>query len=134
MLKYTSEMAEDLMANKVDKSYVISDVYGTITVDSCQRKISSEVLECYKFSKYVVDPNKVRFRKKVRIFPFVLVFIKRLQIKSTDIISTSENISSKRQLQKLNNLPKNTNIRRVHFRKMVFCTTKGNTSKDKCNL
>ena len=52
-------MAEDLMANKVDKSYVISDVYETITVDSCQRKISSEVLEFYKFSKYVLDPNKV---------------------------------------------------------------------------
>ena len=52
-------MAEDLMANKVDKPYVISDVYETITVDSCQRKISSGVLEFYKFSKYVLDPNKV---------------------------------------------------------------------------
>ena len=58
-------MAEDLMANKVDKPYVISDVYETITVDSCQRKISSEVLEFYKFSKYVLDPNKVWFTKKL---------------------------------------------------------------------
>ena len=33
-----------LMANKVDKSYLISDVYETIAVDSYQRKIPSKVL------------------------------------------------------------------------------------------
>ena len=33
-------------------------------------------------------------------------------------------ISSRRQLQKLKNLSKGINIRRFHFRKMVFCTTK----------
>ena len=32
------------MANKVDKSYWISDVYETIAVDSYQRKIPSKVL------------------------------------------------------------------------------------------
>ena len=48
-------MAEYLTANKVDKSYLINNVYETIALDSCQRKIQSEVLECYKFSKYVVD-------------------------------------------------------------------------------
>ena len=53
ILKYSSEMAKDLMANKVDKSYLISDVYERIAVDIYQRKISSEVLECFKFSKYV---------------------------------------------------------------------------------
>ena len=35
LLKYNSEMAEGLMANKVDKSYLISDV------DNYQRKIPS---------------------------------------------------------------------------------------------
>ena len=69
------------MANKVDKSYLISDVYHTIAVDSSQKKIPSEVLECYKFSKYVVDPNKSRFKKVIRIFAFVLRFIKKLQKK-----------------------------------------------------
>ena len=42
-------MAEGLMANEVDQSYLISDVYETIAVDSYQRKIPSEVLKCYKF-------------------------------------------------------------------------------------
>ena len=61
---------------------MISDVYETITVDSYQRKIPSEVLECYKISKDVVDPNKARFKKVVRIFAFVRRFIKKLQKKS----------------------------------------------------
>ena len=58
-----------------------TDVYETIAVDSYKRKIPNEVLECYKCSKYVVDPNKARFKKVVRIFVFVLIFIKRLQKK-----------------------------------------------------
>ena len=66
------------MANKVDWSCLISDVYETVAVDSYQRKIPSEVLECYKFFKYVVDPSKPRFNKVVRIFAFVLRFIKKL--------------------------------------------------------
>ena len=77
LLKYSSEMAEGLMAKKVDKPYLISGV------DNYQRKIPSEVLECYKFSKYVMDPNKARFKKVVRIFAFMLRFIKKLQKKST---------------------------------------------------
>ena len=81
ILKYSSEMAKGLMANKGDKSYLISDVYETIAVDSYQRKIPSEVLECYKFSKYVVDPNKAKLKNVVRIFAFVLRFIKELQTK-----------------------------------------------------
>ena len=44
ILKYSSEMAKGLMANKGDKSYLISDVYETIAVDSYQRKIPSKVL------------------------------------------------------------------------------------------
>ena len=79
ILKYSSEMAKGLMDNKGDKSYLISDVYETIAVDSYQRKIPSEVLECYEFSKYVVDPNKARFKKVVRILAFVLRLIKKLQ-------------------------------------------------------
>ena len=33
-LKCSSEMAEGLMVNKVDKSYLISDIYESIAVDS----------------------------------------------------------------------------------------------------
>ena len=61
---------------------MISDAYETIVVDSYQRKIPSEVLEYYKFSKHVVDPNKAWFKKVVRIFAFVLRFINKLQKKS----------------------------------------------------
>ena len=69
-------MAEDLTASKVDKSYFISDVA------KYQRKIPSKVMECYKFPKFLVDPNKARFKKVVGIFAFALRFIKKLQKKS----------------------------------------------------
>ena len=75
-------MAKGLVDNKVDKSQLISDAYETIVVDSYQRKIPSEVLEYYKFSKHVVDPNKAWFKKVVRIFAFVLRFVNKLQKKS----------------------------------------------------
>ena len=35
----------------------------------------------YKFPKYVVDPNKARFKKVVGIFAFVLRLFKKLQMK-----------------------------------------------------
>ena len=81
ILKYSSEKANGMMHNKVDKSYFMSDVYETMAVYSYQRKIPSEVSACYKFSKYVVDSNKARFKKVVIIFAFVLRFIKKLQKK-----------------------------------------------------
>ena len=79
--KYSSGKVELLMANKVNKSYLITDVYEANAVDSFQTKIPSKVLECYKFSKSVVDPNKARFKKVVRIFAFVLRFIKKLHLR-----------------------------------------------------
>ena len=45
---------------------MINDVYETIAVDSYQRKIPSEVLECYTFSKYVADPSKAWFQNGVQ--------------------------------------------------------------------
>ena len=61
--------------------YLISDVYEKIAADSYQRKIPSEVLDCYKFSIYVVGPNKAMFKKLVRIFAFVFRLIKKLEKK-----------------------------------------------------
>ena len=40
LLKYSSEMVEGLMPNKVVKSYMIA-VYETIAIGSCQMKIPS---------------------------------------------------------------------------------------------
>ena len=36
----------------------------------------------YKFSNYVLDPNKFRFRKVVRVLGLVLLFIKKLRKKT----------------------------------------------------
>ena len=128
-------MAKGLMANKVDKSYLISDVYETIAVDSYQRKIPSEVLKCYKFSKYVVDPNKARFKKVVRIFAFVLRFIKKLQRKSKigqpsiaqktsysgilidEEITTSENYFFKRATLEVKEFVKENEYQKISFQK-----------------
>ena len=134
-LKYSSNMAKGLMTNKVDKSYLISGVYKTIAVDSYQRKIPSEVLECHKFSKYVVDPNKARFKKVVRIFAFVLRFIKKLQMKykicqlsiaqntrysgilSDEEITASENYFFKKATSEVKEFVKENAYQKVSFQK-----------------
>ena len=45
--------------------------------------------ERYKFSRYVVDPNKFRFKKVVRIVGLVLLFIKNLHLSVGKISSFS---------------------------------------------
>ena len=50
-------------------SYTQSSVYGVVP---------SEVGERYKFSNYLINPNKYRFRKVVRILAFVHLFLKKL--------------------------------------------------------
>ena len=47
-----------------------------------QKIIPHEVTECYKFSSYLLDPNKHRFRTLVKIMAFVLKFIKLVKTKS----------------------------------------------------
>lgn len=102
LLKCSSEIIEGLITNKDDKTYTVTDVYETITLDGCQKKTPNEVLECYKFSKYVLDPNRARFNKFINIFAFVIRFMKRLQprtlqktsyrgVSSDEDISASEN-------------------------------------------
>ena len=59
------------MKYKADKSYILTD-FCESTVDKNQIKVPNEVLESYKFSKYLVDPNKARSKKVVRVFLFVL--------------------------------------------------------------
>lgn len=71
LLKYSLEVTEDLMKYKAGKSYILTDVCES-TVDKNQIKVPNEVLESYKFSKYLVDPNKPRPKKVVRVFLFVL--------------------------------------------------------------
>ena len=143
LLKYSSEMPEGLMANKVDKSYLISDVYETIAVDNYQRKIPSELLECYKFSKYVVNPNKARFKKVVRIFGFMLRFIIKLQkelticqpsiaqetsypgIMTDEEISASENYFFKKAHSEVKEFVKENEYQMISFQKYGVLYYKG---------
>ena len=48
-----------------------------------QKIIPHEVTEYYKFSSYLLDPNKHRFRTEVRIMAFALKFIKLVKTKSS---------------------------------------------------
>ena len=44
-----------------------------------QRQVPNQVVERYKFSRYLLDPNKFRFKTVVRVIAFVIKFIKILQ-------------------------------------------------------
>ena len=48
---------------------------------SCYKNVPQEVEECYKFSNYLIDPNKRRFKTVVRIIALVLKFVKNLRKK-----------------------------------------------------
>ena len=60
-----------------------------------KRIVPNEVKERYKFSNYIIDPNKFRFRKVIRILALVMLFIKNLkrkiQIKEGRYIPNSKN-------------------------------------------
>ena len=45
------------------------------------RKIPDEVIERYKFSQYIIDPNRHRFQMVTRILAWVMRFIKHLKIR-----------------------------------------------------
>ena len=55
-----------------------------------QKIIPHEVTECYKFSSYLLDPNKHRFRTVVKIMAFALKFIKLLKTKSPQKFQNKE--------------------------------------------
>ena len=48
---------------------------------------SKGIRERYQFSKYIIDPNKFRFRKVVRVLALVLLFIKNLKDKINKTIN-----------------------------------------------
>ena len=63
--KHEDEHQNDYLATQVDNGL------------SCYQKMPQEVEECYKFSNYLIDPNKRRFKTFVRIIIFVLKFVKK---------------------------------------------------------
>ena len=53
------------------------------SVSNVKRNIPSEVTDRYLFSNYVIDPNKFRFLKVIRILAYVLRFIECIKSKKT---------------------------------------------------
>ena len=51
----------------------------TYTADVHKKKVPDEVLERYKFSNYLIDPNLRRFDTTVRIVAFIFRFINKLK-------------------------------------------------------
>ena len=51
--------------------------------------VPTEVRDRYRFSEYVIDPNRLRLRKVVRILAIVLLFIKKLKEKIDKVIVRS---------------------------------------------
>ena len=56
--------------------------------------IPHEVTECYKFSSYLLDPNKHQFRNVVRIMAFVLKFIKLVKTKPPQKFQNNNDVNS----------------------------------------
>ena len=63
------------------------------TVSNHAKKISMELENRYEFSNYLIDSNKFRFRKVVRILALIMLFIKslkkKIQIKKGKCIKNS---------------------------------------------
>ena len=74
LIKYSPEKHEDEHQN----AYLATQVENGI---SCYKNVPQEVEECYKFSNYLIDPNKRRFKTVVRIMALVLKFVKSLRKK-----------------------------------------------------
>ena len=74
LLKYSPEKHEDEHQN----AYLATKFENGI---SCYKNVPQEVEECYKFSNYLVDPNKRRLKTVVRIIALVVKFVKNLRKK-----------------------------------------------------
>ena len=66
----------------------ISSIY------SKKQHISPQVEERYEFSKYIIDPNKFRFEKVVRILAYVFKFTKSAYQNSTNPSSTNPSLTN----------------------------------------
>ena len=69
--------SQEKRKNEADSEKVITD----FTCDNVQclvtKYVPNEVGERYKFSMYLVDPNKFRFRTVIRIVSIVLLFLQK---------------------------------------------------------
>ena len=52
------------------------------------KSVDEQILERYKFSKYLIDPNRFRFRKVVRILGLAFTFINKLARRIEKILNS----------------------------------------------
>ena len=57
---------------------VLQDNYFVAHTFVPERQVPEEVGLRYKFCNYVIDPNKFRFKKTVRVLALVLIFVKKM--------------------------------------------------------
>ena len=67
---------EDWIHQHLSKSYSMTHVYTNFSVLSDDT--AEKVKQRYDFSKYILDPNKFRFRKAVRIVGVIFLFISKM--------------------------------------------------------
>ena len=73
----------------------VQQLYYNESINVYQQKIiPHEVTECYKFSSYLLYPNKKRFRAVVRIMAFALKFIKLVKTKSSQKFQNNNDVNS----------------------------------------
>ena len=89
-----TQVDESLKSDVVDNEWVnkqLAKVYSESYAVS-QRNALDKVTERYVFSQYLIDPVKFRFRKVIRIIAIVMLFIKKLKVRTnkTEAISPLE--------------------------------------------
>ena len=78
---------DEISMSKNEKSEanreMVSDFLKSVKPIQCMttRYVPEKVGDRYKFSKYLLDPNKFRFRKVIRIIGIVLLFILKSSVK-----------------------------------------------------
>ena len=89
-----SELLDEEWINKnIFKSY--SCHYSALTDDSVEK-----IRKRYQFSDYILDPNKFRFRKVVRILALVFLFISKAKARiNKQLVSTVENSNLPKHFQ-----------------------------------
>ena len=79
-IKLTAEELRSHDSECLNTECTLSDVTSSNSYPS-NRLVPSDVGDRYKFSNYIVDPNKFRLRKVVRILALVMLFIRNCKIR-----------------------------------------------------
>ena len=76
---------QEIVLSGKEKSDADKEKVGADLDDSSQcltsRSVPSEVGDRYAYSKYLIDPNKFRFKTVNRILGFVFIFLEKLTLK-----------------------------------------------------